>query len=41
MKDLAANSTEGTSILAAFRLLLNRYWYTGTSRKTRYYYESV
>ena len=41
LKDLAANSTEGTSILAGFRLLLDRRSYPGTSRKRRSDYELV
>jgi len=41
LKDLAANSTDSTSILTAFRLLLDRCLYTGTSRKKRSHYESV
>ena len=41
LKDLAANSTQGTSILAGFRLLLDRLSYPGTSRKRRSNYELV
>ena len=41
LKDLAASSTEGTSILAAFRLLLDRRLYPGASRKRRSQYELV
>ncbi|KAF9464263.1 hypothetical protein BDZ94DRAFT_1289419 [Collybia nuda] len=39
LKDLAANSGDSTSALAALRLLWDRYMYTGTSRRSRQQYD--
>jgi hypothetical protein len=41
MKDLAMDTADSTSALAAFKLLWDRFMYTGTARHARKDYEWI